>query len=85
MSLLVAPARPGMGLAARFRLRLRCESCVRESQVVLDVPAVEDAPTDIDELLESAFLERQRFMCPECEGLIGSIASIAKLRLPEAV
>ena len=70
-------------IAARFRLHLRCEHCLLESRMVLEVPAVEDAPTDIDELLESAFLGRQSFMCAGCDTSIGIIAGVAQLRLPE--
>ncbi|MCS0497897.1 hypothetical protein NVS89_22660 [Ancylobacter sp. MQZ15Z-1] len=71
-------------LAARFRLDLRCEHCVAESQFFVDVPRVDDAPTGIDELLESAFLERQRFVCSSCANPIGLIAGVVQLRLPEA-
>ncbi|WP_428031525.1 hypothetical protein [Ancylobacter sp.] len=51
--------------------------------MILDVPAVDDAPTDIDDLLESAFLQRQRFVCASCDMPIGLIAGVAKLKIPE--
>lgn len=52
--------------------------------MVLDVPDVDEAPTDIEALLESAFLQRQQFVCPKCDNPIGQIAGIAQLRVPEA-
>ncbi|MBS9476202.1 hypothetical protein [Ancylobacter radicis] len=70
-------------VAARFRLHLRCEQCVTECKRILDVPRADDAPTDIEELLESAFLRRQNFICGVCESPIGVIAAVAKLRVPD--
>lgn len=70
-------------IAARFRLHLRCEQCVTECKRILDVPLADDAPTDIEDLLESAFLQRQSFVCSVCECPIGVIAAVAKLRIPD--
>lgn len=71
-------------IRARFRIHVRCENCTKEASSILDVPNVEDAPGDIEELLDSAFLAQQRFVCRGCETPIGIIAGIAKLRIPEA-
>lgn len=73
----------GSVLAARFRLHLRCEHCVAESKMVLDVPEADEAPTDIEALLDSAFLQRQKFVCPKCDNPIGLIAGVLQLKVPE--
>ena len=69
----------GEGIAARFKLHIRCENCVHDTARVLEVPDAEDAPTSIDDLLESAYLARQRFVCIHCDNPIGLIASIMQL------
>lgn len=69
----------GEGIAARFKLHIRCENCVHDTARVLDIPVDDDAPTTIDELLESAFLARQRFVCIHCDNPIGLIASIKQV------
>lgn len=70
-------------VAARFKLHLQCENCRRNTARVLNVPAADDAPRDIDELLESAFLQAQRFTCAQCESAIGTIVGINRLDLAE--
>lgn len=66
-------------LAARFRIYLKCENCRRPSSVLLDVPDVDDAPCSVDDLLESAFLQRQAFTCQVCESAIGTIVGINRV------
>jgi hypothetical protein len=63
-------------LAARFQIFLKCENCRRRSCRTLDVPDVEDAPTGVDELVESAFLGRQVFACEVCDSTIATIVGI---------
>lgn len=72
------------GCRARFQLLQRCHNCERNQSRILDVPDVEDAPSDIDELMESAFLQSQRFKCRECEGFIGTIVAVKQWREAEA-
>ena len=64
------------GVRARFRVNVLCANCQRTNVHDLTVPDVEDAPEDIDSLVESAFLQRQRFTCPKCESSIGLVAAI---------
>lgn len=71
------------GIRARFRVHVRCEHCTRDTTKILDVPNVDDAPSDIEELLESAFLMSQSFVCRGCDTPIGIIASISQMQLPE--
>lgn len=73
----------GAAIRARFRLHLRCDNCIKESIRTLDVPEADDAPCDIDELLDSAFLQSQRFSCDACETPIALIAGIRQIRLRE--
>ncbi|MEP9376168.1 hypothetical protein ABLE91_05600 [Aquabacter sp. CN5-332] len=73
-----------MPIARQFKLFVRCECCRRESSRVIDVPDVEDAPTDVEELLCSTLLERQVFDCRECHGTIGLITGVATLEAEAA-
>jgi hypothetical protein len=71
-----------MGLAvlkssASFTLHIRCVNCLRESIKALEVPLVDDAPLDPDELMESAFLDGVRYRCGQCEGMAGQIFGIS--------
>lgn len=66
-------------LAAQFNVFLKCENCRRRSCRTLDVPDVEDAPTTVDELTESAFLARQVFTCEVCDSTIATIIGINRV------
>ena len=68
------------GVIARFKLMLRCHNCERNIACVLDVPDADEAPRDIDELMESSLLQSQRFQCQECESSIGTIIAIKQWR-----
>ncbi len=61
-----------------FNLHLRCSNCLRESERRIDVPAVDDAPEDIDELIESGLLGEMRFHCMDCQCLVGNIIGIGQ-------
>lgn len=61
---------------AAFTLRLRCHHCLRITCRELISPDLDDAPTDIDELLESAWLRRQTFACGQCDNPIATIVSV---------
>ncbi len=63
-------------IAARFKLHLRCENCLKDSVQIFDVPDVVDAPTNVSELLESGALEHQPFACKECESAIGMLVGV---------
>ena len=63
-------------LAAQFNIFLKCENCRRRSCRNLDVPDVEDAPTSVDDLVESALLSRQVFKCDVCDSTIATIIGI---------
>lgn len=70
----VLPEYPAeLPIAARFKLLARCHNCWRVSGATLPVPAVDDAPRGVDELLESGFLARMRFECDHCDGTICSL------------
>jgi hypothetical protein len=72
------------GVAARFRLHLRCDGCLVDSERFVDVPAVEDAPTSVDELVASGFLDRQRFQCKGCESPIATLVGVTQSRRRDA-
>lgn len=61
---------------AAFTLRLRCHHCLKITCRALLSPDLEDAPSDIDELLGSAWLQRQTFACGQCENPIATLVSI---------
>lgn len=72
-----------MGLAAleykaRFALHLRCDNCMRESVLALDIPQVDFAPSDIEELAEDAALNSLRYHCRHCSCTVGRIIRITE-------
>lgn len=69
--------------AACFKIRTRCLNCRKDAAHVLSVPAEEDAPTSVDELLESAFLQRQVFTCQKCESQIAIVTAVSKVKEAE--
>lgn len=73
----------GAEVKASFRLGVLCANCGAVSGRRLDVPAVDDAPCDVDELLESEFLRQQRFVCPTCESFIATVRSVAPWPQPK--
>ncbi|MEW9304510.1 hypothetical protein [Labrys neptuniae] len=64
---------------ARFAIHLMCTNCLRRKVQTLSVPAVEDAPTCVEELVESQALAQMRFVCHGCESVIGEIVAIKQL------
>ncbi len=62
-----------------FTLHIRCDNCLRESARTIEVPPVDDAPCDVDELVESGFISALRFNCV-CAGLVGQIIGISQER-----
>lgn len=59
-----------------FTLKIRCENCMREEIMGVGVPDIAGAPTNVEELLESAVLDNTRFHCRKCQGVIGQIVDI---------
>lgn len=64
---------------ASFKLFIRCCDCLAVSSKRLDVPDFDDAPTSVDELVESAFLADVRFGCQRCDSSIGEIVGINQM------
>ncbi len=62
-----------------FTLHIRCDNCMRESAQSVEVPPVDDAPCDVDELVESGFISTLRFNCV-CSGLVGQIIGVSQER-----
>lgn len=67
--------------AMAFELHIRCENCTRESVRLLEVPDVDDAPQDVEELAESGLLSGLRFCCARCEGVIGRLFAVMPVML----
>lgn len=65
-------------LTRRFRLQMRCHNCLRESSKVLEFPDHDDAPMDVDELMECVTMDRLRYRCTQCDSAIGIIVSISQ-------
>lgn len=63
-------------IRARFTMRLRCHNCKHTTSRTIESPALEDAPGNVEELLESAWLQRQSFACGECENPIATLISV---------
>jgi DNA-directed RNA polymerase subunit RPC12/RpoP len=72
------------GIVARFKLHYRCLNCERNIFRSLDVPDEAEAPRDVDELLESAFFQNQRYFCATCESSIGTLIAVQQWRSEEA-
>ena len=49
---------------------------MRDSERNLSVPCVDDAPSDVAELVESAALQRLTFRCNDCDSAIGRIIDV---------
>lgn len=67
-----------MGIA--FKVYVRCMNCQKDYGCRIEPPDADDAPVDIDELLESNFLQSQRFICQDCECPIGNVTGVKELR-----
>lgn len=63
-------------IRARFTMRLRCHNCHHMTKRVIESPDLEDAPANVEELLESAWLQRQNFGCSECENTIATLIAV---------
>jgi ribosomal protein L37AE/L43A len=72
-----------VGIRVSFKLHYRCHNCERNVFKRLDVPDVDDAPGDVEELVESAFLQQQRYFCDGCESFIGTLVAITEWRCEE--
>lgn len=68
-------------IRARFTMRLRCHNCKHVTQRMIESPDLEDAPCCAEELLESAWLQRQSFACGECENPIATLISVKQEEL----
>ncbi len=64
---------------ARFLMRLRCHNCHHTTKREIETPDLDDAPCDVPELLESAWLRRQSFECDQCENPIATLVSVQQL------
>lgn len=67
----------------RFKIHLRCLNCRKDTARVLVVPCGNDEPETVDELVESAILQRQRFSCSQCDSSIGTITAVTIARQAE--
>lgn len=65
-----------------FAVFMKCENCLLPHEHRLSVPIEEDAPSTIDELLESTALQSIPFKCRRCES---TIAKIVAVKQPENV
>ncbi|WP_448952168.1 hypothetical protein [Labrys neptuniae] len=63
----------------KFAIHLMCTNCLRRKVQTLDVPAADDAPTCVDELVGSQILGQMRFSCQGCESIIGEIIAINQI------
>lgn len=59
-----------------FTLHLCCGNCLRPSLREVVVPAVDDAPYDVESFLESGLLPSLAFRCLQCESPIGTIVAV---------
>lgn len=70
------------GYAASFRLTVRCTNCTRETQKAVNVPAGDEAPRDIDELMESAYWATIQWRCRHCGSVIGRLVAMKQCEAP---
>jgi hypothetical protein len=57
-------------------MHMRCANCVRPVTQTVSVPRVEDAPSTVDEFLESAALSSVPFHCRQCESTSGILVAV---------
>jgi hypothetical protein len=62
-----------------FELHIRCENCARETVRVLEVPDIDEAPQDVEDLASSGLLSEMRFCCARCESVIGRLFAVLPL------
>ncbi|MDM9644500.1 hypothetical protein [Rhizobium sp. S163] len=62
--------------SAWFTLHIQCDNCMRDSEMPIEMPVGDDVPRDVEELIESVFLERLPFRCQPCGGVIGKLIGI---------
>lgn len=67
-------------MSIAFKVYVRCLNCQKDYGTTLYPPHAEDAPADIDELLDSNFLSSQRFTCADCESTIATVTGVKELR-----
>lgn len=72
------------GVFRAYELSIRCENCYRETARVIEVPRVDDAPSDVDEFLESAILGNLTFKCQHCDSRIGMLTHVRCVTPEEA-
>jgi hypothetical protein len=68
-----------VGIRARFRLHYHCLNCEKNTFRSIEVPDVEDAPSDVEELLASALFQNLRYKCQVCEGFIAQVVAIKQI------
>lgn len=73
------------GYAARFKAFYRCLNCEKNTVRSIDVPDVDDAPVDVDELVESSFFRSIRFHCTVCESAIAQVIAIKQIYEDEEI
>ena len=61
-----------------FILHVQCTNCLEKASRDVKVPRVDEAPADVDELLESAFLQNQKFVCRHCDNPIGKLIAVSQ-------
>lgn len=71
----------GHSIIARFKLNMRCHNCRQVVGAVLNVPDVEDAPREIDDLLQSQLLNGLQFKCSKCENPTAVVVGVKQLHL----
>ncbi|MBD3845965.1 hypothetical protein IED13_09670 [Bosea sp. SSUT16] len=72
-------------MSIAFKVYVHCPNCQKDYGSFLEPPEADDAPQDIDELLESNFLRDQKFLCQECESPIGIVTGVKELRNEQLV
>ncbi|GGE18424.1 hypothetical protein GCM10011390_42000 [Aureimonas endophytica] len=68
-----------MRIVASFRLHLVCANCLEKREQYLGITEGDDAPMDIDDLMESGVLAATPFQCKACEGIIGELVGITQM------
>jgi hypothetical protein len=65
-------------VARSFKLHIKCGNCRHDSAKVLQIPEVDDAPQDVDELLDSGCMQQIGFECTRCGSQIGRLVAVTK-------
>lgn len=74
----------GIAKTRTFVLHCLCANCQQPTAKRVSIPAVDGAPSDVDEFAEMIEHQPVPFVCRHCESIIGELVGITMDREAEA-